>query len=108
MKEHSNHEVICSYCGDKISSRGDLVTLLAYPQIVDAVHVRCYGEMSTKRMGGKLPLNSSGSLWIIIISDLICLYLFITRSYHFVFILVGCLAPFLRFLSWFMVERKIR
>lgn len=107
MKKHSNHKVICSYCGDEISSRGDLVTLLAYSQIVDAVHVQCYGEISMNRMGGKLPLNSSGTIWIIIISDLICLFLFITRNFNFIFILVGCIAPFFRLLSWLMIERKI-
>ncbi|SDW97152.1 hypothetical protein SAMN04489725_1254 [Alicyclobacillus hesperidum] len=108
MNKLHHHKVICSYCGDEISSRGDLVTLLSFPQIVDAVHTRCYGELSMKRTGPRLPLNSIGMIWIIVLSDLACFILFVSKQFDFVFILVGCIAPLARIISWLMIERKLK
>ncbi|PSR23703.1 MAG: hypothetical protein C7B43_19850 [Sulfobacillus benefaciens] len=102
-----NQTVYCEHCADTITSEGDLITVLQWPQLIGAYHVRCYGLKAKTGNSVNVPLNSDATLWLMVVFAILCLIIFFLDSQQPIFLLLACVIPSLRLLSWVMVERHI-
>ncbi len=102
-----NQAVYCEHCADTITSEGDLITVLQWPQLIGAYHVRCYGLKAKTGNSVNVPLNSDATLWLMVVFAILCLIIFFLDSQEPIFLLLACVIPSLRLLSWVMVERHI-
>ncbi len=105
--ETARPHVFCSRCSDEIASRGALITVLQLPEIVAAFHAECYAREAQGWNPRRTPLNSAAMIWLIIVFAIICLVLFVTSGWNPIFVVLACIVPALRLLSWALVERLI-
>lgn len=105
--ETTRPHVFCARCSDEIASRDALITVLQLPEIVEAFHTECYAREAQGWNPRRTPLNSAAMIWLIIAFAIICLVLFVISGWNPIFVVLACIVPVLRLLSWALVERLI-
>ncbi len=106
-----NEEVICSFCGDKISNREDLVVLSDFLR-VKAYHNNCYAEMmkSAAISSKAKPINSKLSNLSLFVLGILVLVVFFYADSWFpkaAFALMMVAGTVGRLESWFKFEKKL-
>lgn len=107
METHGKNLIICDRCADEIVSKGDLITVLQWPELIGAYHVRCYGERARGGNPARTPLNSQAVIWLMVVFSLLCLGGFLFYTPSLVWIILALIIPILRLSSWLLIERKI-
>jgi hypothetical protein len=98
--------VYCSRCSDEIRSSADVITVLKLPELVAAYHIRCYGELAKGASPFRTPLNGQFIMWFMAIVSPLCLVGYFLTT-QLIWIVLAAMAPSLRLLSWWLVEKAI-
>lgn len=99
-------EVRCNQCGRLINSRGDLYTYLSLSGIQGSCS-DCYLRDQKTLRGGRMPINSQSTIFVMVAVIVACTLLFI-KNPSWVWVIVALIVPIIRILSWMLIERKIK
>jgi len=107
LQYHTKKKVYCVQCGAEIVSQDDLITVLQWPDFIAPYHLRCYGERAQGSNPARVPLNSEATIWLMIIFGVGCLIGFVGSSFALMWLVLALIIPFLRLMSWLLIERKL-
>lgn len=99
-------DVLCHECGKTITERDDLYTYLSMSGI-HGLCSDCYMSNQKTLRGVRTPINSQATVFVMIVAIIACALLFM-RYRSLVWIIIALFTPVIRFLSWVLIERKLK